>query len=64
MELLRAIKSHTGISAECPVEGDCQGEQITQGKMMTFTCPHFDGTQRETGSLYVRCSYTGPECSH
>ena len=63
MKLRRAIKSHAGIAAECPVEGDCQGAQITQGKMMTFTCPHYLGTQDEKEGLCVRCSYTGPECS-
>lgn len=62
MILRRAIRRHDGIAAECPVEGDCQGAQITQGKIMTFSCPHYHGTQDEKEGLYVRCSYSGPEC--
>jgi hypothetical protein len=64
IKLRRAIKSHAGISAECPVEGDCQGTQVSQGKMITFTCLHYVGTQEKEDGLHVHCSYAGPECKN
>ncbi len=61
MKLRRAIRRHDGIAAECPIEGDCQGAQITQGKMVTFTCGYYLGSNENDRGLFVRCGYPGPD---
>jgi len=62
MKLRKAIKRHNGITAECPVDGDCQGTQITQGKVMTFSCPQYRGTHEDKRGLFVKCNY--PVCNN
>ena len=55
MVLRRAIKRHDGITAECPVEGECQYRQLTQGKMMDLACGFFRGTIENERGLMVKC---------
>ena len=57
MKLRKALKRHDDITAECPVEGNCQGVQITQGKVMSFSCGCYAGTHEDERGLFVRCDY-------
>ena len=63
MKLRLAMKRHDDIIASCPIEGPCVGVQMTQGKIITYSCDYYSGTQEEGEDLLVRCDYAGPECS-
>ncbi len=63
MKLRKAIRRSDEVTADCPVEGDCQGVQITQGKVLSFSCPYFNGTHENDRGVFVRCDFPGQECS-
>lgn len=62
MRLRHAIRRYDDISASCPIEGPCQGVQITQGKKVTYSCDYYNGMLEEEEELLVRCAYSGPVC--
>ena len=64
MKLRIATKTHNDIIASCPLEGACQGVQITQGKMITFSCDYYNGTRIDERGLFVRCDFPEPECNN
>lgn len=64
MTLRRAIRRHDDITAECPIEGSCQGVQITQGKMMAIGCGYYAGTRENKQELFVCCNYPESACSN
>ncbi|MBL4901077.1 hypothetical protein JYT85_01450 [Desulfocapsa sp. AH-315-G09] len=63
MKLRSATINHNSITAECPVGEDCQAIQITQGKMMTFSCPHYHGLYNGDRGQMVRCNYSAIACN-